>query len=107
MTVSSPLPGTEADDGASSIHIDDDTKTRGRVNMPKRWTHIRIPVELAERINRLAEQTLAAHAEGRITLPTEMAERVPAWFVVENALDEQEARRERSRRPRARVATST
>jgi hypothetical protein len=29
-----------------------------------------------------------------------MSDRVPVWFVIANALNEQEARRERSRRPR-------
>jgi hypothetical protein len=73
----------------------------------KRWTHIRVPVELAERITRLAEATETAYAEGRIELPNAMAEHVPLWFVIANAIDEQEARRERSRRPRVRSTAST
>ena len=70
-------------------------------NCTKRWTHIRVPVELAERLNGLAGEMLIAYSEGRLTLPNAMAEYVPAWYVVENALNEQAARRERSRRPHA------
>jgi hypothetical protein len=65
-----------------------------------RWTHIRVPVAIAQRINALVEATERAYAEGRVELPSSMADRVPAWFVIDNALNEQEARRERSRRPR-------
>lgn len=79
----------------------DDCSREPRVNMPKRrWTHVRVPVGLAERLAALAGEMLIAHGQGRLTLPNSMAEYVPAWFAIENALNEQEARRERSRRPR-------
>jgi hypothetical protein len=70
----------------------------------RRWTHVRVPVELAQRLTALAGEMLIAHGEGRLTLPNAMAEYVPHWFVIANALDEQEARRERSRRPRKKQA---
>lgn len=81
----------------------DDAHTQGTVNTAKRRsTHIRLPVELAERLERMAREMLQAHAEGRIALPSAMCERVPLWLVIERALDEQEARRARSNRSRPR-----
>jgi hypothetical protein len=73
----------------------------------KRWTHVRVPVRLAERLNALAGEMLIAHGEGRLTLPNAMAEYVPLWHVIERALDEVESRRERSRRPRSKRAATT
>jgi predicted DNA-binding protein len=73
----------------------------------KRWTHIRVPVELAERLTSLAGEMLIAHGEGRVTLPNSMVEYVPAYYVIVNALNEQQARRERSRRPRAKQSADT
>jgi hypothetical protein len=67
----------------------------------KRWTHVRVPTELAERLMIQAGEALIAHGEGRINLPSSMVEYVPVWWVIQNALNEQEARRERSRRPRS------
>ncbi len=53
----------------------------------------------------MAGEMLFAHGEGRLTLPNAMVEYVPSWYVIENALDEQAARRERSRRPRRKQTT--
>jgi hypothetical protein len=80
----------------------DDRSHEPRVNMPKpaRWTHIRVPVELARRIDRLTGELRAAYSAGRVEIPSAMCERIPAWYTIANALDEQEARRARSARPR-------
>jgi hypothetical protein len=67
---------------------------------PNKWTHVQVPTELAERLMIQAGEALLAHGEGRITLQSSMVEYVPVWWVIQNALNEQEARRERSRRPR-------
>jgi hypothetical protein len=66
----------------------------------KRWRVIRVPEDLARRLDRLAGEMLIAYGEGRVTVPNSMAEYIPPWFIVETALNEVEARRERSRRPR-------
>jgi hypothetical protein len=42
----------------------------------------------------------AAHGEGRVSVPTELCEHIPVWYVIQAALDEVEARRARSNRPR-------
>jgi hypothetical protein len=100
-------------DGPTGAGATDDTADDGdasgerRVNMRtvhanKRWTHVRVPVALAGRLDTLARKMERDYAEGRVSLPGEMADRVPVWFVIAAALDEQEARRERSRRPRKR-----
>jgi hypothetical protein len=73
----------------------------------RRWTHVVVPVELAARLNALAGEMLIAHGEGRMALPNAMVEYVPPWFVIANALDEQAARRVRSRRPRVRKKRPT
>ena len=59
-----------------------------------------MPVELAERLTAEAGEMLVAYGEGRLSLPTALADYVPAWFVIKVALDEREARRARSARPR-------
>jgi hypothetical protein len=71
--------------------------------MPTQWTHIRVPAALASRLAPLAQQAEANHAAGRSPLPPEHCERCPVWLIIARALDEQEARRERSRRPRRRA----
>jgi hypothetical protein len=80
-----------------------DGNTKGPVNGDDGGTaHVRMPVRLIRRINRLRDEMQAAYAEGRISVPTSLCERIPAWFIVEAALDEVEVRRARSARPRAR-----
>jgi hypothetical protein len=66
----------------------------------KKWRLVRMPEVLAQRLEVLAHAAEKAYSEGRRDLPAAMVDRVPMWFVVANALDEQEARRERSRKPR-------
>jgi hypothetical protein len=62
---------------------------------------IKFPEDLFARIERLREQLQAAYGEGRIDVPTEHCEHIPLWYVIQAALDEVEARRVRSNRPRA------
>jgi hypothetical protein len=69
----------------------------------RKWRLVRMPEVLAQRLEVLAHAAAKAYSEGRRDLPAAMVDRVPMWFVVANALDEQEARRERSRRPRRSV----
>lgn len=63
-----------------------------------RWTHIRVPVELAARIDQLRTTLQTAYVTGRIQVPDAFCERIPAWYTIQHALDEQEARRQRSRK---------
>jgi hypothetical protein len=67
----------------------------------KKWRLVRMPETLACRLEDLARAAEKAYAEGRRDLPALMVEKVPLWFVIQNALDEQDARRQRSRRPKA------
>jgi hypothetical protein len=66
----------------------------------RRWRVVRIPETLGERLDVLVEQMQRAYAEGRLDVPTAMCERIPPWYAIQAALDEQAARRVRSRRPR-------
>lgn len=96
-------PETSPETGETQKHTItvDDGKTEGAVNTSKpRSTHVRMPVQLAQRIARLRDEAQRAYREGRIDVPSTMVDFVPAWFVIERALDEQEARRARSNRPR-------
>jgi hypothetical protein len=67
----------------------------------QQWTHIRVPIDLAGRLDRLVAEMGRAYSEGRLSVPNAMCERIPAWYVIQSALDEVEARRARSARPRA------
>lgn len=71
--------------------------------MPRneRSTLIRVPNALAARLRRLRDEMQAAHSEGRITVPNELADHIPVWWLIETALNEVEGRRLRSARPRA------
>jgi hypothetical protein len=85
-----------------------DAIAEGSVNMKATpSTHVRVPVEMARRLERLLERTKRAYAGGRLSVPPAMADRIPVWYVIQKALDEQEARRERSRRPRPRKVPAT
>jgi hypothetical protein len=66
----------------------------------KRWTHIRVPTVLAARLNLLRDKMQVLYAEGRIEVPNEHVEHIPLWYVIQDALDEKEARRVRSNRRR-------
>jgi hypothetical protein len=76
--------------------------TRGDVYImaAQRWRMVRVPERLAQRLDELAEAMMKAHVEGRIILPASMCEQVPIWAAIESAVDHQEAKRARSRRPR-------
>ncbi len=66
----------------------------------RKWRLVRMPESLARRLEVLARAAEKAYSEGRRDLPAAMVDRVPLWYAIANALDEQEARRERSRKPR-------
>ena len=59
--------------------------------MATRWRMVRLPEDLASRLDRLAAETERAHREGRIVLASEHADRVPLWLVVERLADEVES----------------
>jgi hypothetical protein len=80
-----------------------DRNTReGVYTMAQQWRMVRLPVALAERLDRLAEQTERNYREGRVELPAEYADHCPLWLVVERLANEVESRRVRSNRPRRR-----
>ena len=68
--------------------------------MATEWRMVRIPVELAEQLERLSAETNRAHAAGRLKLPTEYAVGVPLHVTIKMAADCLEAHRRRGRRPR-------
>jgi hypothetical protein len=63
-------------------------------------------VDLAARLDGMARAMERRYGEGRVTLPAQFAGKVPVWLAIAAALDEQDARRERSRRPRNRKGRS-
>jgi hypothetical protein len=68
--------------------------------MPQRWRMIRVPSELASRLDRLAAQFQELHVAGRLRLPNEYCEHWPLHFVIYIALDSLKDHRARSRGPR-------
>jgi hypothetical protein len=64
------------------------------------WRMIRVPAELASRLDRLKDQFQESHVAGRLRLPNEYCERCPLHHVISVALDSLEDHRARSRRPR-------
>src|SRR5437016_665166 len=77
-------------------------QTTGLLTMPRsnRSTHIRVPTYLRARLSRLRDEVQVAYTEGRVEVPNDLVKHIPVWFVIEDALDEVEARRVRSNRPR-------
>jgi hypothetical protein len=77
-------------------------QTASLLTMPrsKRSTHVRVTTDLAARLNRLRDEMQAAYSLGRLDVPGEYAEHIPIHYVIETALNEVEARRSRSNRPR-------
>jgi hypothetical protein len=76
----------------------------GDVNMTgdtKKWRLVRMPEGLAQRLEVLAQAAEKAYSEGRRDLPAAVIDRVPLWFVVQDSLDHIEAKRARSKAPRA------
>jgi hypothetical protein len=68
--------------------------------MPQKWRMIRVPVELASRLDRLVAQFEESHVAGRLSLPNEFCEHCPLHHVISTALDSLEDHRARSRRPK-------
>jgi hypothetical protein len=68
--------------------------------MSQGWRMIRVPAELASRLDRLRDQFQESHVGGRLSLPNEYCERCPLHHVISVALDSLEDHRARSRRPR-------
>jgi hypothetical protein len=69
--------------------------------MAKVWRMIRVPSELAARLDRLARHFEKAHSLGRLSLPNQYVERCPHHHVIATALNALEAHRARARQPRA------
>lgn len=69
---------------------------------PTAWRMVRLPVELADRLASLARDLESSYCRGRAKLPAEYCERVPIHHVIDRALSEVEAHRDRSRRRRPR-----
>jgi hypothetical protein len=70
--------------------------------MAKRWTHIRIPIELHERLMLASASMLASYQAGLSSLPPDQCERVSLAFVVETALNDRISHQTRGRHPRRR-----
>jgi hypothetical protein len=68
--------------------------------MSQKWRMIRVPVELASRLDRLVAQFEESHVAGRLSLPNEFCEHCPLHHVISVALDSLEDHRARSKRPR-------
>jgi hypothetical protein len=66
--------------------------------MAKRWRIIRVPAELAGRLDRLVTEFEQSHVLGRMQLPNAYVEQVPKYYVIERSLDELERHRARSSR---------
>lgn len=67
----------------------------------RRWKTVRVPLDLAERLERLARSLEDAHSTGRAPLPPHLVEGVPLHHVIARAVDDLEGHRERARAPRA------
>jgi hypothetical protein len=68
--------------------------------MRKQDRMVRLPIDLARRLDRLVVKFQESHVLGHLRLPNAFCERVPKHYVIEQALDEMERHWERSRRPR-------
>jgi hypothetical protein len=68
--------------------------------MTKKDRMIRVPVELASRLDRLVAQFQESHIAGRLRLPNEYCQECPKHYVISVALDLLEDHRARSRWPR-------
>jgi hypothetical protein len=67
------------------------------------WTSIRIPVELRDELEALSRELMDGYQEGRQGLPGRHAESVPWYHVIERALADYKAHRERGRRSKKTV----
>jgi len=64
------------------------------------WRMIRVPADLAARLERLAIENDAAHAAGHLQLPNAYADRCPIHQVISMALDRLESHRARGKHSR-------
>lgn len=70
------------------------------------WRQVRLPRELADKLDSLSADFLRRHEEGRIILPDDYCEDVPLHYVVARLVDHYQAHLERARRQsRKRVHT--
>jgi hypothetical protein len=78
------------------------TKTQARdARKNKKSPMMRIPAELKNRIERLRGEFQESYEAGRHEPKTDVdSERLPAWYVIQLALDELEGHRARSRKSR-------
>jgi hypothetical protein len=66
----------------------------------KHVTHIKVPIALYHRLKQRRDEMQRAYGEGRLPVPGKYAERIPLHYIISNLLDETDARRARSARPR-------
>ena len=66
--------------------------------MATEWRMIRVPAELAERLERIAIENDRAHQAGHLRLPNAYADRCPLHEVITMALDRLESHRARGRK---------
>ena len=66
------------------------------------WKMIRVPTDLHARLVRHVAEIEAARERGQAIVPGEFADGVPLHHAIARLLDEVEARRGRSRKPRRR-----
>ena len=64
----------------------------------KKWRMVRLPAELADKLDEIAARMLESHEKGRSELPGDYCERVPLHYVVQRAVEELEDHRARSRK---------
>ena len=64
----------------------------------KKWTMVRLPLELHRRLKTLQLEVQDAYEQGRASVPDQYCENVPLHFVIERAVDDWVAHRERSRK---------
>jgi hypothetical protein len=65
-----------------------------------KYRMVRLPVALAEELDREADAMLAAYQGGRRDLPGEYCARIPIHYVISSMLADCRAKRERSRAPK-------
>jgi len=73
--------------------------TRKGPTMARTWRMIRVPADLAERLDRVCREAETSHTLMRSALPNEYCEHCPHHYVIMQALDELEGHRDRARRP--------
>ena len=69
-----------------------------------RYRMVRLPVALAEELDREADELSRIYSEGKGDLPAEYCERVPLHYVIKRALEDMRSKRVRSRAPKRRAS---